>query len=215
MEQNIPCTRHLYLARANDFVLKFLQEYRLGISIAAVFAIAFVILFNEPHRRWDGILDTWGSLLMVAGAAFRLWALGYISGNKNRRIVQEGPYRFTRNPLYFGSLLFGLGMCLLGGSFTAALLFIAFFVVVYGAAMRVEEQDLEQKFGEDFRRYRLAVPMFVPAVSSPLPKGNASFRIKHWKRELATLVFLCVAVYVVTEFTERIHLRYNLPDWFE
>ena len=152
---------------------------------------------------------------MFLGAVIRLWALGFISGKKNQRIVQEGPYRLTRNPLYFGSFVFGIGMCLLGGSFTAAFVFLAFFAVVYGAAMRIEERELEIMFGEEFRRYRLAVPLFFPQFASPLPEGEAVFHIRRYGHEMAAVIFLFASAYAVTEWMAHLHACYGLPGWFD
>src|SRR5947209_15369662 len=48
-----------------------------------------------------------GGAVALAGLALRAWASGHI--RKNARLAVSGPYAYTRNPLYLGSLVLGLG----------------------------------------------------------------------------------------------------------
>ena len=56
--------------------------------------------------------------MALAGLAVRAWAAGVIK--KDQELTTSGPYAFTRNPLYLGSLLLGSGGVLAGGVWTRA-----------------------------------------------------------------------------------------------
>ena len=104
-----------------------------------------------------------GAALSLAGVALRAWAAGTIE--KNRVLATTGPYAYTRNPLYLGSFLLGLGVTMAGGQWLFLALFVGFHVTVYRAAALREAASLEKIFGEAYRTYAAAVPLFVPRLS--------------------------------------------------
>lgn len=72
-------------------------------------------------------------------------------------IVTEGPYRYTRNPLYLGLTLMYVGITFLANALWAILLLpVVLLVMVYGVIKR-EEQYLERKFGEQYLSYKARV----------------------------------------------------------
>lgn len=108
-----------------------------------------------------------GLPLVIAGLLIRGWAASSI--RKNRVLTTHGPYAFTRNPLYLGSFLIGIGFGIASGVLWILALFVVFFVVVYGLTMRKEERRLAERFGESFDRYVDAVPRFLPRVTAWSP----------------------------------------------
>lgn len=141
-----------------------MQRWRvpLGFACAAVF-----ILLAKPAFA---TLAAGGAVSLV-GLALRAWAAGHI--RKNDRLAVSGPYAHTRNPLYLGSFLLGLGFTvaagrplLLGG------LFAALFLGIYLPVMRVEAATLAELFGEEFRRYAREVPLFFPRPTPYRPGGG-------------------------------------------
>jgi protein-S-isoprenylcysteine O-methyltransferase Ste14 len=81
-----------------------------------------------------------------------------------RRLVVRGPYRYVRNPMISGVLfmLAGLALCLRSGPHGIwAALFAAINMLFIPL---LEEPDLEQRFGDDYRAYCRAVPRFIPLV---------------------------------------------------
>ena len=105
-----------------------------------------------------------GLVVALAGVLVRGWAAGSI--RKNRVLTTHGPYAFTRNPLYFGSFLIGIGFGIASGELWILGLFLVFFFVIYGRTMRKEEARLGELFGEEFTRYAAAVPRFLPRIPS-------------------------------------------------
>lgn len=80
-----------------------------------------------------------------------------------RRIVEQGPYRFVRNPMYLGHIIFFAGLALLLGSWIAAAV-LAFHVVWFDTRAREDEAHLEALFGDPYRAYRRRVKRWIPGV---------------------------------------------------
>lgn len=102
----------------------------------------------------------WGFWLALAGAALRTWASGTIV--KNEELTTGGPYRLTRNPLYVGNFLMGLGVAVMGGRLLLVGLFLLLFVPAYHALVRKEEKRLVERYGGSFFAYCKEVPRFIP-----------------------------------------------------
>ena len=72
-------------------------------------------------------------------------------------LVTDGPYRWTRNPMYLGMTLVYVGLALAADSPAALLLFIPVLFVIQTQVIAREERYLEGKFGDEFRAYRARV----------------------------------------------------------
>ena len=109
--------------------------------------------------------------MILAGLVVRGWAAGVLA--KDRELAVSGPYAFTRNPLYLGSFVIGGGAAVAGGRMWMGAVFLAFFAWAYRRTMARESGRLEERFGEGYRRYRNAVPPFLPRLIPyrPPPDG--------------------------------------------
>jgi len=103
-----------------------------------------------------------GGIVALLGLCLRAWAAGHI--RKNSQLATSGPYAYTRNPLYLGSFLLGLGFTIAAGQPLLGLLFGALFLGIYLPVMRVEAATLSQLFSEDYPRYASRVPLFFPRL---------------------------------------------------
>jgi protein-S-isoprenylcysteine O-methyltransferase Ste14 len=104
-----------------------------------------------------------GATVSIVGLSIRAWASGHI--RKNNVLAISGPYAYTRNPLYLGSFVLGLGFTIASGRWLLALLFVVLFLGIYLPVMRVESATLAQLFGENFQKYARAVPLFFPRAT--------------------------------------------------
>src|SRR3979409_406043 len=152
-----------------------MQRWRvpLGFVCAALF-----FLFSRPRPLTLAI----GAAIAVPGLALRGWATGHL--RKNDALAVTGPYAFTRNPLYLGSFLIGVGFTIASGRFVLGIVFAALFLGIYVPVMRVESATLAQLFGERYQRYLKAVPLFLPRLS-PYRNGTngiARFDASLYKR---------------------------------
>lgn len=123
---------------------------------------------------WKGSPFLPGLFVMLAGGVVLVWCVRdfYVSGKGTlapwdppRQLVVIGLYRFVRNPMYLGVLLFVLGWSFYLSSpvlaVYAGFLAIGFHVRV----VKYEEPWLESQFGEEWRTYRTAVSRWLPRVS--------------------------------------------------
>lgn len=142
---------------------------RLRVPLGFVLSVIFLI-FAEPRPL--SLLV--GGSIAVAGLLVRAWASGHI--RKNQTVTISGPYARTRNPLYLGSLILGVGFCIAAGVWWLAVGFAVLFLGVYLPVMRVEAEDLTRLFGAEYQDYARNVPLFFP-----------SFRV--WKKTDAKFDF--------------------------
>ena len=127
------------------------------------------------------------SLLVGAGFAavglwIRAWAAGFI--RKDERLATGGPYAHTRNPLYLGSLFLGVGVTVAGGQWIFVVLFLAFYLGIYGQTIRGEAELLEELFGDDYRHYAERVPLLLPRVRAyraPDAEAGSRFSGERWR----------------------------------
>lgn len=116
------------------------------------------IIFARPRPLTLAI----GGAVALLGLLIRAWSAGHI--RKNAQLATSGPYAYTRNPLYLGSFMLGVGFTIASAQPLLGLLFAALFLGIYLPVMRVEAATLAELFGEDYARYAQAVPLFVPRL---------------------------------------------------
>lgn len=146
-----------------------MRLHRRGVRLwgAWVLGIAYFWL-----ARPDAVSLWTGGAVILAGLAVRGWAAGVV--DKDLELAVSGPYAFTRNPLYLGSFVIGGGAAVAGGRMWIAVIFLAFFVCAYRGTMAHERGRLEARFGEEYRRYRAAVPPFLPRLTPYRARAGAA-----------------------------------------
>lgn len=114
---------------------------------------------------WGAPLLVWGFLqyLLVGHYRVRLGGGGPGLTIPPERIVAEGPYRYVRNPMYLGHLIFMLGLALTFWSLFALLLFAAR-AVWFHLRVRDDEERLQHMFGAEYTAYCHRVKRWIPGV---------------------------------------------------
>lgn len=152
-----------------------MQRWRvpLGFLCAALF-----FLFSRPRPLTLAV----GGAIALPGLALRAWATGHL--RKNDSLATSGPYAHTRNPLYLGSFVLGLGFTVASGRWILGILFAALFLGIYVPVMRVESATLAELFGESYQRYVKAVPLFLPRLSpyAAAARDTVRFDVGLYKR---------------------------------
>lgn len=131
---------------------------RIRVPLGFAFA-AFFLWLAHPAPRLLGF----SLLLVVPGLLLRAYASGYVK--KNTELTTTGPYAYTRNPLYLGSMLIAFGFAIASRSVWIALVLAVLFAVIYIPVIRSEEDYLRSVF-PDFERYAAAVPRLLPRLTS-------------------------------------------------
>ncbi len=142
-----------------------------------------------------------GAVFTALGAWFRVWGTAYIGTNvvnspgmHEARLLVDGPFRHTRNPLYLGTLLHTIGLAILmppaGAIFTIVV--IALMQVRLAGA---EEVSLTQRFGQPYAEYVERVPRFLPSPKPMMPRGGVR---PHWLQAmLGESYFVGVAITLI------------------
>lgn len=140
---------------------------RFRVPLGFIFAVVFLV-FARPTMLSLII----GAVISIIGLLTRAWASGHI--RKNKTLAISGPYAYTRNPLYVGSFIMGLGFTIASGVWWLAILFAILFLGIYLPVMRVEAKELIAIFGEEFENYANAVPLFIPRLTAYKNENSAS-----------------------------------------
>jgi protein-S-isoprenylcysteine O-methyltransferase Ste14 len=135
-----------------------------GFLIVAVFA-----WFSSPTR--NSLLM--GAPISLLGLALRAWAAGCLA--KDQKLATGGPYAYTRNPLYIGTLLVAAGLSLAARSILLGALFAAVFTLVYLPVIQNEQQHLRRLFPE-YAEYAARVPALWPRLT-PFVRNSNPFRM--------------------------------------
>lgn len=81
---------------------------------------------------------------------------------KTKNLVVSGPYKYTRNPMLFGTLLMYLGLALYINSINALVLVSILFTFMLAVVVKMEEKRLVNDFGSQYEEYQKQVSMFIP-----------------------------------------------------
>lgn len=121
--------------------------------------------------------------LALVGLGIRALSAGHIQ--KDRQLTMTGPYAHTRNPLYLGTLVLGIGVTVAGGEPIFVVVFLLFFGLVYTRTMRSEARFLEREFGDRYRDYAGRVPVLLPRLTPYRARENGAagrFSLAQYKR---------------------------------
>lgn len=146
-------------------MVKFWHDRVQGWRVPLGFVCAPLFFWLAVPTLWTLLI---GGVVALLGLALRAWSSGHL--RKNDALAASGPYAHTRNPLYLGSFLMGVGFVVASGCWPLLIIFTALFLGIYWPVMRVEEEHLTEYFGETYMAYAAAVPLFFPRLS---PYANA------------------------------------------
>jgi protein-S-isoprenylcysteine O-methyltransferase Ste14 len=137
---------------------------RVRVPLGFAFALAYV-WFARPTWIWIAV----GNVLVVAGLAVRAAAAGHI--RKNRELTTTGPYAYTRNPLYLGSVLIAVGFVIAARNVWIAAGALLMFLAIYVPVIRAEEKYLRNAFPE-YSLYAAHVPRLLPRLAAYRPQNQ-------------------------------------------
>ena len=139
------------------------QRVARRIRVPLGFVTAGLYLFELARRAPRPAAVAWSLALVLPGLWLRGYAAGYVK--KNRELTMSGPYAYTRNPLYLGSMLMAAGFAVALLSWPMALMLAAGFAAIYVPVIASEERFLSATF-PGFDAYCRRVPRLIPRLTS-------------------------------------------------
>jgi protein-S-isoprenylcysteine O-methyltransferase Ste14 len=130
--------------------------------------LAFELALNRGQPTiivWGAPLMAWGYLQYRFVGSYRLPRAGGSSGMEvpPERIITTGIYRYTRNPMYLGHLIFLTGLAITLWSWFG-LIVLAGRAIWFHRRVLHDEARLEKIFGADYAAYRAQVMRWIPGV---------------------------------------------------
>lgn len=168
------------------------------------FLVGIPLAFAFFSTSWEteNELIVWipAVLFCLAGIALRSWGVSYCNyaQGKRKTLAIAGPYRYVRNPLYWGNM-----MIVAGAGISSELVWlvpglIAWSFLVYHAGVLHEETRLLKRYGQSFENYCRDVPRWFPHLGAPVfgtdGMPERSFLSVFRRQVLALLVLLPFAM---------------------
>jgi protein-S-isoprenylcysteine O-methyltransferase Ste14 len=146
---------------------------RIRVPLGFLFAALYVWL---ARPTWRSIVL--GSCVAAVGLFIRALASGHV--RKNEQLATTGPYAYTRNPLYLGSMIMALGFTLASRSWIIAATAAVMLIAIYIPVIRGEEEFLRERFPE-FKEYCRKVPQLLPRLTNAAGEKGDFHADLYWK----------------------------------
>ena len=146
---------------------------RIRVPLGFAFAV-FYLWAARPS--WGSILL--GTIVAIPGLALRAFASGHVK--KNEELTTSGPYAYTRNPLYLGSLIMALGFAIASRSVWVLAIMVVMFFAIYLPVIRFEEAYLQGMFPE-FEEYAREVPRLFPRLRPSTNQAGVFSARLYWR----------------------------------
>ena len=169
--------------------------------------IAFMIIY------FAGTAETFraiGMFLLLIGEAIRIWAVSHAGGATRTlnvgapTLCTSGPYARSRNPLYLGNMFMYIGIVLIAGiqnGLFMVMITAAFFLIQYTLIISLEEETLDNLFGNEYLEYKKHVPSVVPRLTpwngaKKIKPTTLIQTLKTEKRTLQNVSLVLLLIYI-------------------
>lgn len=146
---------------------------RIRVPLGFAFAVVYVWLARPTKCS---ILI--GAIIALVGLAIRALASGHVQ--KNEVLATTGPYAYTRNPLYLGSIVMAGGFLVAARNWWIALIALVILFAIYLPVIRSEEAFLRSRFSE-YDEYSRRVPRLFPRIRTDLSSAGSFSWHLYWK----------------------------------
>jgi protein-S-isoprenylcysteine O-methyltransferase Ste14 len=162
---------------------------RIRVPLGFIFAVVYIWL-ARPTRTW--LIA--GTLVLLPGLVLRGLASGHVQ--KDKQLTISGPYAYTRNPLYLGSLMLAGGFAIAARSWWIVAVMLLMFAVIYVPVIAGEERYLRQTFPE-YDDYARHVPRMLPRLTPYGSRQSAYSSARYWKHREYEASIGCAVVLAV------------------
>lgn len=157
----------------------------------------------------EALLITGVFLAGIAGV-LRAWAILYVAGYKNDRLITEGPFSVCRNPIYVSTLIGAMGIALSTQTVTFSSIvggaLLAYLLVQIGG----EERKLFAVHGDRFHAYCAATPRLIPDFSKLDEPYGYMVRPEKFRQWMQDALWFVWGIGIV-EAIETLHEAHLLP----
>ena len=175
-------------------------------SYTPVPILLMMLYFARPNSPYLLL----GIVLIVIGEIIRLKSVSFAGGETRTMnvgassICKSGPYSIVRNPLYIGNVMIYVGFAFVAGSVyvvTITLITLVYFLIQYSLIISLEEEALEEKFGDEYIAYKKLVPSILPRLNNKfrnydtIPSSLAK-TIKTEKRTLQNIFLVSLLLFL-------------------
>jgi protein-S-isoprenylcysteine O-methyltransferase Ste14 len=162
---------------------------RIRIPVGSIFAVIFMWLAHPTRASLVA-----GTLVMLPGLLLRGLASGHVQ--KDKQLTISGPYAYTRNPLYLGSLMMAAGFAIAARNWWIVAMMVLMFAAIYIPVIAGEERYLRQTF-PDYDDYAHHVPRILPRLTRYGTQQSAYASARYWKHHEYEAGIGCVVVLAV------------------
>jgi len=162
---------------------------RVRVPLGFIFAIVYVWLARPTPSSL-----IFGALATIPGLILRGLASGHVQ--KDKQLTTSGPYAYTRNPLYLGSLLMAAGFAIAARSWWIVVVMVLMFALIYIPVIAGEERYLRRTFAE-YDEYVRNVPRIFPRLTRFGVQQSAYSAARFWKHREYEASIGCVVVMAI------------------
>jgi protein-S-isoprenylcysteine O-methyltransferase Ste14 len=162
---------------------------RIRVPLGFMFAVVFVLLARPTQNSLIV-----GTLVIIPGLVLRGLASGHVQ--KDKQLTTSGPYAYTRNPLYLGSLMLAGGFAIAARSWWIVGIMLLMFALIYVPVIAGEERYLRQAF-PDYEEYARNVPRFLPRLTPYGMQRSAYSSLRYWKHREYQASIGCAVVLAI------------------
>ena len=158
------------------------QRFVALLFLAPIFLLVLPYIFITLGARLDQWLQlppilytpfnlVLGLLLIVLGWLFGMWSINsqFTIGRgtpvplmATQKLIVQSPYTYCRNPMAVGAIVMYLGVAILFCSIGAVILVLLFAGLLLVYIKRVEEKEMQIRFGEEYLAYKRQTPFLIP-----------------------------------------------------
>jgi protein-S-isoprenylcysteine O-methyltransferase Ste14 len=112
-----------------------------------------------------------GGIMVLIGATYALWSIisqlirakgTPLPMMATQKLLIDGPFKHSRNPMGFGAICMYLGMAIMVGSLSSIIVVLFFLFLLILWIKKVEEKELEIRFGQDYKEYKKTTSFMIP-----------------------------------------------------
>lgn len=187
-----------------------IQGFIIFLAVVASILLSKFLFPCWKKETLDEFLDAIGLGIVLFGFLFRIAARGYkaeVSAN-GKYLITDGLYGLMRHPMYFGTLLIGLGIVLILFKWWAFFLFLPIFLLIYIPQIQQEENQLYRRFGDEYKTYCKRTPKYFPNIYSLFKVDLQDYLFFKWvwiKREIPSLIGV-IGIIIAIETREDVRL---------